>query len=120
MQINIQGHGIELTEPLRDYANKKIGRLTEFFSNIQKIQVTLDARKNDDFKRSQVVEVSLWAAGKKLIRATEAAQDMYAAIDLVFAELERQVIKHKEKHVKEIRRGASKLKQFLRNFIPGA
>lgn len=114
MQINIQGHNLELTRPLRDYAVKKIGKLQEFFKNIQKTVVVLDYRDIDDHFRSHVAEVSLWAAGKKVIRATEAGQDMYAAIDLVFEELKRQLKRHKEKHVKEARREARKLKEITR------
>lgn len=38
---------------------------------------------------------------------------MYAAIDLVFKEAERQIKRHKEKHVQESRRKAEKLKQEL-------
>lgn len=118
MQVNIQGHGIELTSYLRDYTHKKIGKLTEFFQNIQKAMVVLDYRKIDDLTRSHVAEVSLWVAGKKVIRATEAGQDMYAAIDLVCDELKRQLKKHKEKHVKERRREAEKIKELSRSIPP--
>jgi len=120
MQINIQGHGLELSQPLRDYAVKKIGKLTEFFKNIQKIAIVLDARDIDEFRKGQVAEVTLWASGKKVIRATESGQDMYAAIDEVFAELTRQVKKHKEKRVHEVRREAEKFKQLTRTFKPQA
>lgn len=118
MEINIQGHGIELTEPLRNYAFKKVSKLQEYFKNIQKAQVILDARHLDEFKRSQVCEVNMWLAGKKVIRASEAGQDMYAAIDLVCEEVERQIKKHKEKHIKEVRRSAEKIKQFSRQAVP--
>jgi len=118
MQIIIQGHGMELTNPLRDYATKKISKLEEFFNNIQKVHVVLDARCDDDSKRSQVAEVTVWMAGKKSIHASEAGQDMYAAIDLVLAEIERQVKKHKEKHMHETRREAEKIKQFTHSAAP--
>jgi putative sigma-54 modulation protein len=118
MQINIQGHGIELTPFLRDYTEKKINKLTEFFSNVQKAMVVLDYRKIDDLTRSHVAEVSLWAAGKKVIRATEAGQDMYAAIDLVYDELKRQLKKHKDKHIKGRRREAEKVKELSRSIAP--
>jgi hypothetical protein len=60
----------------------------------------------------------MWLAGKKVIRASEAGQDMYASIDMVYAELEQQIKKHKEKHVKEARRSAEKVKQFSRQAEP--
>lgn len=118
MQLIIQGHGIELTPSLRDYAAKKIGKIEEFYGNIQKITVTLDARCHSDSTRSHVAEVSIWLSGKKLIHASEAGQDMYAAIDLVLAELERQVKKHKEKHIQEHRREAEKMKQLSHTYVP--
>ncbi len=119
MQLNIQGHGVELSKPLREYAEKKLNKLDEFFYGIQKAQVVLDARSDSDIKRSQVAEVTLWLSGKKVVRATEAGEDMYAAIDLVAEELGRQVKKHKEKHIKETRRQGEKIKQLTHSVAPG-
>jgi len=104
---------MEITAPIRDYAHKKISKLEEFFKNIQKVEVVLDHRQIDDQTRNNVAEVSMWAAGKKVIRATAAGQDIYAAIDVVFGKLEQQLRKHKEKHVQERRRGARKIKEGL-------
>lgn len=104
MQIKIQGHGMELTPALKAYAEKKIGKLDEFFSNIIKAEIILDDRHSRDSKKRQVAEVSMWLAGKKVIRATEAGEDMYAAIDLVAEELKQQLKKFKDKHVKNKRR----------------
>lgn len=118
MQIKVQGHNLELTRPLGDYAIKKISKLQEYYKNIQKASVTLDYRDIDDQLRSHVAEVSIWVAGKKVIRASDAGSDMYAAIDLVFEELKRQLTRHKEKHVKEVRRAAQKIKQLSRTIPP--
>jgi len=114
MEITVQGHGLELTDPLREYAIKKIGKVKEFFNDIIKVQVVLDLRDHSDINRSHVAEVTLWAAGKKVIHASEAGKDMYAAIDLVSQEIDRQVKKHKEKHTDEIRRSGEKIKQAMR------
>lgn len=113
MQIKIIGHGLEITGPIRDYVHEKISKLEEYFKNIQKVEVVLDARSIDDVTRRQVAEVRAWVAGLKVIQASEAGQDMYAAIDLVFDEAKRQIEKHKEKIVEEQRRKAEKIKQKL-------
>lgn len=115
MQINIQGHGIALTEALKEYVNKKIGHLEHYFNNIQKAVVILDARDNSNIKKSQVAEVSVWLAGKKVVRATAAGENMYASVDLVADELKRQVQKHKEMHIDEKRRASEKMKEELRS-----
>lgn len=113
MQVIVQGHKIDVTGPLREYAEKKVGKLTEFFNNIQKADVTLEVRNNDDQFRNNVAEVTVWTSGK-IIRATDGASDMYAAIDQVFAKLERQIEKHKEKLNHESRRHAGKAKEEFR------
>ncbi len=116
MNINIQGHGIELTAPLKEYANKKIGKLDEFFNNIIKAEVVLDARSIKSAEKCHVAEVSMWVGGKKVIRASEAGRDMYAAIDLVVDELKPQLKKHKEKHYKEKRREGEIIKKLSREY----
>jgi len=113
MHVIVQGHGIDVTAPLRDYAEKKVGKLDEFFGNIQKAEVTLEVRKIDDQFRNQVAEVTIWTAGK-VLRATDGASDLYAAIDQVFQKLERQMEKHKDKLVHEKRRASEKAKEKVR------
>jgi len=113
MQIIIRGHGTEVTAPLKEYAEKKINKLDEFFNNIQKAEVTLDFRNIENQFRNQVAEVTVWTAGK-IIRAADGASDMYAAIDQVFAKLERQIEKHKEMLGHEAKRVRGKAKEHFR------
>lgn len=116
MHVIIRGHGTDVTAPLRDYAEKKISKLEEYFGNIQKAEVTLDARKIENQFRKQVAEVTVWTAGK-ILRATDGASDMYAAIDQVFTKLERQIEKHKDKLVHETRRTSEKVKEKIRGMF---
>jgi len=114
MQLTITGHGMEMTQPLKDYVSEKVSKFEEFFGNIQKTEVVLDARSNDDADQRQVAEMRVWAAGHKMIMAKEAGRDMYTAIDLATADVKRQLEKHKEMMVKEHRRGGNELKQLSR------
>jgi putative sigma-54 modulation protein len=119
MQIQITGHKIEMTPALRDYVQGKIGKLEEFFHNIQKVEVVLDAKSNADDNQRQVAEIRAWMSGKKMIQAKEAGKDAYAAFDLALDEAKRQVEKHKEKLGHEKRRESKKLKIESRLKTPG-
>lgn len=110
MQITITGHGMKITEALRDYVQEKTARLEEFFQNIQKAEVILDARHNDNANLRQVAEIRVWMAGKKMVQAKEGGKDVYAAFDLALEETKRQVERHKEKLGHEKRRQSKKLK----------
>jgi len=91
MQINLTGHHIEVTPPLREYVNSKIERLERHFDHVTNIHVVLSVEKLRH-KAEATVHVS---GGNLFADATQG--DMYAAIDSLIDKLDRQVKKHKEK-----------------------
>jgi putative sigma-54 modulation protein len=119
MQIKISGHGIEVTPALRDYVQQKAAKLEEYFKNIQKVEVVLDARSIADAERRQVAEVRAWMGGNKMVQAKEGGRDMYAAIDLVLEEVKKQIEKHKEKMGHEKIRKTRKWKLLSHLKLPG-
>jgi putative sigma-54 modulation protein len=92
MQYNTRGENIEVTPALRDYVEKKIGRLERYFENTSfSCNVTLRVLRGE-----HTVEVTIPMPGV-ILRAEDTNSDMYAAIDLVVEKLERQIRKHKTK-----------------------
>ena len=61
MQINITGHHVELTDPLRDYVASKLGRLERHESRITHADVVLNVEK-----LRQKVEATIRMAGMPL------------------------------------------------------
>lgn len=92
MQIVISGHHVEVTDALREYVDAKFERLQRHYSQISKSEVTLIVEK-----LVQKAEATVHIAGKDLFAAAD-SEDMYAAIDSLVDKLDRQLIKHKEKH----------------------
>ena len=92
MQIVISGHHVEVTDALREYVNAKFERLQRHYSQISKSEVTLIVEK-----MVQKAEATVHISGKDLFAAAD-SEDMYAAIDALADKLDRQLIKHKEKH----------------------
>ncbi|MBC7254349.1 MAG: ribosome-associated translation inhibitor RaiA [Actinobacteria bacterium] len=96
MQIIVKGKNLEVTDALRDYATEKVGRVEKYLDRIIKTEIELSVEKNPKIQENQVVEVTIFSSGP-VIRAKESASDMYQAIDLVCAKLERQARKVKKK-----------------------
>lgn len=91
MQMNLTGHHVEITQPLRDYVQDKIGRIERHYDNVTSAHVILSIEKLD-----QKAEATVHVAGSDIhAYATEA--DMYAAIDVLADKLDRQIKKYKEK-----------------------
>lgn len=91
MQINISGHHVDLTPPLREYVTSKFSRLERHATSITHADVVLNVEK-----LRQKVEATIRMAGAELF-ATSESEDMYAAIDALTDKLDRQLRKHKGK-----------------------
>lgn len=93
MKFNIRGQRMEVTNALREYVAKKLGRLERYFETTPEsdVQVTLSV-----IKGQHTVEVTIPLPGV-VLRAEEKRDDMYASIDFVVDKLERQIRKHKTK-----------------------
>ncbi|MFZ5757871.1 MAG: ribosome hibernation-promoting factor, HPF/YfiA family [Pseudomonadota bacterium] len=91
MQINLHGHHVDLTEPLKTYVNDKFTKLSRHFDHITSTQVTLSVEKN----RQRAEATIRFSGGEIFADCTEG--DMYAAIDLLIDKLDRQILRHKEK-----------------------
>ena len=91
MQINLTGHHVDITPPLRDYVNSKLERLERHFDHVTNIHVVLSVEK-----LRHKAEATLHVSGGNLF-ADAVQEDMYAAIDSLVDKLDRQVKKYKEK-----------------------
>ena len=92
MQLNITGHHLEITTPLKEYVENKFERLQRHFDQITTTHVILTVEKIE-----QKAEATIHIAGGDLF-AHATSEDMYAAIDALADKLDRQLIKHIQKH----------------------
>ena len=92
MQVNLSGHHVEITPPLRGYVEKKIARILRHCDRVIDVQCTLTVEK-----LRHEAESTIRLAGTK-VHAAAVHDDMYAAIDLLADKLDEQVRRHKEKH----------------------
>ena len=92
MNLQLTGHHLEITAAMRDYLHSKLTRISNHFDHVIDIKVTMRVEK-----LAQKVEATLHVPGNDL-HAECADENMYSAIDMLTDKLDRQVLKHKEKH----------------------
>ncbi|MCK9503236.1 MAG: ribosome-associated translation inhibitor RaiA [Porticoccaceae bacterium] len=92
MQLNISGHHLDITDAIRDYVISKLSRLEKHNDSITTTNVILSVDK-----LIQKAEATIHVTGGELFANAE-HEDLYAAIDSLTDKLDRQLIKHKEKH----------------------
>jgi len=91
MQINLSGHHVDITTPLREYVNSKMERLERHFDHVTDIHVVLGVEK-----LRHKAEATMHISGGDIF-ADAVEENMYAAIDALVDKLDRQLKKHKEK-----------------------
>jgi putative sigma-54 modulation protein len=95
VQLRVKGRGVEITDAIRSYAEKRLGKLERQLPDPQ-IELELSAETNPSIKASNVAEATVWTKGP-VLRARESSQDMRASIDQLVDKLERQVTRYREK-----------------------
>lgn len=99
LEISASG-GLELTDDIRKYIDKKIGRLDRFMNKHARksahVEVKLKQEKSKK-KDRLMAEVILHMPGETMT-AKESTLNIYAAIDIVEAKLKNQLRKYKEKN----------------------
>ena len=91
MQMNLTGHHVEITKPLRAYVGSKLERIERHFDHVTDVHCILTVEK-----LRHKAEATLRLRGGTLY-ADAVGDDMYAAIDGLIDKLDRQVKKYKEK-----------------------
>ena len=99
MNITVTGRRMPITDAIRDYALEKIGASCKVMDiDPLDAEVVLHVEKNRSNPRAACCEVTLFAKNH-IIRVEEQEEDMYAAIDVAAAKVERQLRKFKTKVV---------------------
>ncbi len=96
-KFTVRGKNIEATPALKEYVEKRVGRVSRFFDGVGDIVVALTVEKG-----KHIVEVTIHL-GNMILRGEESTNDMYTSIDLVTDKLERQIEKYKAKMEKRYR-----------------
>jgi putative sigma-54 modulation protein len=96
MRLDVKGRNVDVTPDLRDYAEKKVGKLARQLADPTHVEVELAVEKNPSIADNHVAEATVWTKGP-VLRAREASSDMRASIDQLVDKLERQVVRYRQK-----------------------
>ena len=110
MQVTVTGRHMHVTEPIRTYAEEKIGRIARVFdAEPMNAELVVHVEKNPANPTPAVAEITLHMK-RAVVRAEEAADDMYAAIDLAADKAERQMRKYKSRIIDKRNHGQQVVK----------
>jgi len=108
MAITVTGRNLKIGDPLRAYAEEKIGNAMKVMDiDPLDAEVVLHVEKNPAIATPCCCEVTIRTKGN-VVRVEEYEQDMYAAIDVAAAKVVRQLRKYKTRVIdRKVRSGAA-------------
>ncbi len=92
MNLNLSGHHLEITPAIRGHVLSKLGKVKRHFDHVIDVNVILSVEK-----LKQKAEANVHLSGKTIFVECDDA-NLYVAIDSLIEKLDRQILKHKEKH----------------------
>jgi putative sigma-54 modulation protein len=103
VQLRVKGRGVEVSEAIRLYAEKRLAKLERQLPDPE-IELQLSSEQNPSIRDTHVAEATVWTKGP-VLRARESSSDMRASIDQLVDKLERQVTRYREKRGRRRRPG---------------
>jgi len=98
VEIEIYGRNMEVTDRLKEYVTKKVGKLDRYLPGIEEARVDLayvkSARSAAD---RQVAQLTVRGKGF-ILRSEERADDIFAAVDTALDKMQRRIERFKGKH----------------------
>ncbi|HID34572.1 MAG TPA: ribosome-associated translation inhibitor RaiA [Anaerolineae bacterium] len=119
MNLIIQTHNVELTDWLRQYVEKKIGRLERYLPDIDEIRVELREESTRSASDRAVAQVTV-RSRRAILRAEERTGDMFASIDAVADKLERRIRRFKGKRARNHKRAVAEANTLEESLAPVA
>ncbi len=99
MQLIVSGKNVQVSDWLKEYVEKKLGKLDRFLPSVTEARVELSLEKTKNVQESQVVQVTLWTNGT-ILRGEERSSDFTAAVDQVIDKLQKQIERYKSKRTR--------------------
>lgn len=98
MDVELQARHLDLTDTVRDYVDKKVGRLDRYLPDIATTRVDLDRRVTHSQGEVYTTQITLWVNGT-VLRAEETNSDLLAAVDLAAEKIHRQIERYRGKRL---------------------
>lgn len=103
MRIQVKAHRGHVSDQVRGYAEKRLGKLERRLYVDTLLEVTMSRENNPSIRNDHTAEAVVHTKGRNIV-ARESAESYEAAIDRLVDKLERQIERYRDKRTEEPRR----------------
>jgi putative sigma-54 modulation protein len=98
MQLVLKGKNFIISDRIREYVEKKVGKLDRYLPDIDETRIEITEEKTKSAKDRKIVQITLRTNGT-ILRAEERGEAIYACIDAVTEKIQRQIARYKGKRI---------------------
>ena len=110
MRLQIKAHRGHVSDKVREYAEKRLGKLERRLYAGTLVEVTMSRQNNPSIRNDHTAEAVVHTKGPNIV-ARESAETYEAAIDRLVDKLERQIERYRDKRTHEPRRARQRSEQ---------
>jgi len=103
MQLLVHGRNVEVTDWIREYINKKVGRLERYLNNVTDARIELSQNSTRAADDRFTAQLTIWS-NSHILRAEESTGDILVSIDAVVEKMSQQIHRFKGRHYQNRRR----------------
>lgn len=116
LNYNIKGTRLPITDELRSYVERALSHAEKVISDSSAVIVDVELeyqemRQGEHYRAEFTIQVD-----GQVYRGAEWRETLHAAIDTAAAEAARGIRRDKRRYVRAVRRGAYKVKEYLRGW----
>ena len=119
MRLQVKAHRGHVSDQVRAYAEKRLGKLERRLYAGTLVEVTMSRQNNPSIKNDHLAEAVVHTKGPNIV-AHESAESYEAAIDRLVDKLERQIERYRDKRTHEPRRARQRVEPPGAEPEPGA
>jgi len=98
VEILIKSKNLQVTDSLRSYAEKKVGKVARILPSASEARIDLGVHNARSAQNRQVAQITIRDGSGFFLRAEERSSDIRSSLDKAVARIERQVKRYKGKH----------------------
>lgn len=108
MQLLVHGRNVEITDWIREYVNKKVGRLERYLNQVSDARIELSHNATRAADDRYTAQLTIWSNGH-ILRAEESTADILVSIDSAAEKMSQQIHRFKGRHYQNRRRQSAAL-----------
>jgi putative sigma-54 modulation protein len=105
MKVMVHGRNVDVTDYMKEYVTKKVGKLERYLPQIGEVRAELTQNMTRSANDRFTAQITIWTNGQ-ILRAEESTSDVFASIDASVDKMASQIRRFKGRRYENRRRAS--------------